>query len=620
MDKEAIDLLISKTPKLKSARNKLEAMQAGSYCIHRSWGLGKITEYEAKTNRLLIDFKEKDGIHPMDPAFCVNHLEVLSEKNILVRYLNDPESIESMIKEKPTDLIVAILSDCPNQTASNIELETQLSRLMGEKRYKKWWTATKKALIKDPRIAVPTKKGNPFILREIPVTAEDEVLQDFFQTKAPKKKIALASKLLDLSVKHEDIEKALPDILSELTDSLKESRQLNPGERLNGIWVRNDLARFIHTDVDALEPTSASLLQNAESLSELAEEIPGTKYKRYLDLIERTFEDKWKDIIFDLLKNSQGKFTSECITYLFERDLEKEIHNTLLRWLDEQSLKAPILIWIIKNRNSRKYAKMLSGMISPRLLSAIFYAIDYEALQNASTRRIPLAELLGEDQELIIDLLAEANVETAHDLAQTLMLNQGFEDLSKKSLLARFIKRFSSIQSLVDGGDRTTERKQGLIVSKWSFEALKKEYELLVTVKIPENKEAIAIAREHGDLKENSEYKMARQDQDTLLATKNQLESDISRAQQTDFSDAPTDVVGIGSVVELIQGSNGETVTYSILGAFDSDPEKNILSYMTPLAEKLISRKPGDSVKISVEGHEEEWTVKAISRWVDLQK
>ena len=75
----------------------------------------------------------------------------------------------------------------------------------------------------------------------------------------------------------------------------------------------------------------------------------------------------------------------------------------------------------------------------------MFYAIDYEALQNANTRRIPLGDLLSDDAELIPDLLADANVETARDLAQTLLLNQGFEDLTKKSLLARFIKKFPTV-------------------------------------------------------------------------------------------------------------------------------------------------------------------------------
>ena len=155
----------------------------------------------------------------------------------------------------------------------------------------------------------------------------------------------------------------------------------------------------------------------------------------------------------------------------------------------------------------------------------MFYAIDYEALQNASARRIPLADLLSDDTDLIPDLLAEASGETARDLAQTLLLNQGFEDLTKKSLIARFIKKFPTIQSLIAGEATESSEEEGLIVSQASFDAAKEEYEDLITKKIPENKEAIAVAREHGDLKENSEYKMARQDQDILLSRRTSSKS-----------------------------------------------------------------------------------------------
>jgi hypothetical protein len=197
----------------------------------------------------------------------------------------------------------------------------------------------------------------------------------------------------------------------------------------------------------------------------------------------------------------------------------------------------------------------------------MFYAIDYEALQNASTRRIPLADLLSDDPELIPDLLADANVETAQDLAQTLLLNQGFENLTKKSLIARFIKQFPTVQSLLEGESAESSQTEALIVSQKSFDAAKKEYEGLIMKKIPENKEAIATARDHGDLKENSEYKMARQDQDILLSRKNELEVDLSRARVTEFKDVTKENVGIGSVVELKEKSTGKTHSYSILGA-----------------------------------------------------
>ncbi len=617
MNKEAIDLLIQKNPRLRRARATLESMQPGAYCVHRAWGLGQIKDYNERDNRLIIDFQSGREAHPMDPVFCVDKLEILDDQDILVRAQNEKEVIDEMIKSRPADLIADILDRADGKSATALEIETILSRLMGPTKFKKWWTQTKKALVKDPRIAVPSKKTYPFLLRDEPIRAEEEVLDEFFETKAPKKKIILASKLIDLSVKHEDIKEELPSILSELANSLAETKQLNSGERLYGIWVRNDLARFIHKDVESLEPTSASIIGTAPDLSLLASQIPASHYNRYIDLIERTIPDQWERITFDILKNSAGKLTAECINFLIEHEKEKEIAATFERWLVEQNLKAPVLTWILKNRSSRKYSKMLAGLMTPRLLSAIFFAIDYEALQNTSSRRIPLADLVSEDTDLVGDLLADASYETAHDLAQTLMLNQGFEDLSKKSLLARFIRLFPSIQSIVGGEPVQSESKEAeeLVVSQASFDERKKEYDELITVKIPKNKEDIAEARAHGDLRENAEYKMARQEQDILLAQKNELEVTINKARVTDFSDASTSQVSIGSIVEI--ESNKESVTYSILGAWDGNPEQNILSYQTPLGKALLGRSIGDHVTVEIDGHEQTWSVKGISRWVD---
>ena len=109
MNKEAIDLLIQKTPRLKRARAKLEAMQPGAYCVHRAWGLGQIKDYDERENRLIIDFQSGREGHPMDPVFCVDKLEILDDTDILVRAQTEGEVIEDMIKSRPADLIVEVL-------------------------------------------------------------------------------------------------------------------------------------------------------------------------------------------------------------------------------------------------------------------------------------------------------------------------------------------------------------------------------------------------------------------------------------------------------------------------------------------------------------------------------
>ena len=620
MNTEAIDALIANNPKLIGSREKLEAMAPGNYCLHRSWGFGKIVGFDEAVAKIIIDFEDEDKTgHAMGVAFCVDKLEVLQANDVLVRSRTEPEVIETMIKKQPADLICDILAGAKEQTMMASEIERTLARVIGPVKYKKWWTATKKELVKDPRVGAPNKKTEPYILREEPVKPEEEILEQFHATKNSKEKILLGEKLYTLSENISVIREELPEILAELTDAIKNAKSLSQANRLHGVWVRNNLARDLHEDVETLDPSSASILDSTNDYSELAAELPAQYFKRYIDLIRRSYEDKWQQMVEDLLRHSSGKFTSECINFMLEHELGDRISFCLDRWLNDQTIKGPLLFWVVKNRNSKKYSGIIDPLISPRLLSAMFYAIDYEALQNASTRRIPLADLLSDDTDLIPDLLADANVETASDLAQTLLLNQGFENLTKKSLIARFIKKYPTIQSLIAGEAAEKSEEEGLIVSQSSFDAAKHEYEELIATKIPENKEAIATAREHGDLKENSEYKMARQDQDILLSRKNELEVDLSRARVSDFTDVSSDVVGIGSIVELKEGSSGKTRRYSILGAWDSDPDNDVLSYKTPLAKQLLGKKTGEVVTTKIGGNEEDWTLLKLARWVDMK-
>lgn len=622
MNTEVIESLITGNNKLAVHREKLEAMQPGTYCIHRSWGFGKIQDYDESEGKIVIDFEKGRTGHGMDPAFCIDKLEVLPAEHILARHREDQAAIESMIKEDPVGVIIEILKLQPDQMATATEVERILSNLIADpKKRKKWWNDTRKALAKHPRIAVPTKKTEPFILREEEITPEEEILEEFFETKQSKQKILLAEKLYALSQDKVELKKDLEEVLKTLTQAIQDTRMLSQADRLHGVWVRNDLARdeSTVTDVETLEPTSYSIIEEtADNLDRLARELPTTHYKRFLDLLTRVYPDKWEEIVIRLLRHSEGKFTSECIAFLYERERSGRVEESFERWLNEQTMRASILLWIVKNRRSQKYAELIERLMSPRLLNAVFYAIDLESLQNAGARRIPLADALSDDAELIPELIRKGSPDNARDLAQTLLLNQGFDDLTKKSLLVRFIREYPSIQSLLEReATEKTEGASGLTVSKESYEKAEEEYRDLIHHKLPENRKAIELAKEHGDLKENSEYKMARQDNDVLMARKAELERDLASAQITDFSDANTERVGIGSVVEVTAGSTGETASYAILGAWDSNPDQRVLSYLSPLAQQLMGKKPGDTVTTNVDGVQEIWTIQNITRWVD---
>jgi transcription elongation factor GreA len=610
MNSEAVSALLAKNPTLKASKSKLESMKPGAYVVHRSWGFGQIKSFDDATLKLVIDFKGKKS-HAMDPAFCVTTMEVLPDNHLLVRKETEPKKIQELIADNPAQLIVEALESYPNKATTAIDLEITLAQVIGEEKFKKWWADARKAVAKDPRVSVPEKKTECYVLRETPVSAEDEIFDQFNSTRSARRRIALAEEFASASA-HKAAQANLTEVLKGVADAVKDSNQLDAAERLYGAAVRDRIAKVAGVDPATYEPSQASLVANLRDLNAIAEKIPVQFQSQFLELIKETHPIECRDIVFNLLKVSQGKFTTECINFLVENGYSEDLAATLKRWQTEQNLRAPVLLWIVKNRHSKKFAKLLNDLITPRLLSAIFFAIDYEALQAASARRIPLGDILSDDTELIADLLSTADPETARDLANTLLLNQGFEELTKKSLLARFIKIFPNIQSLV-AADAEGKEEQ-LLVSRESFERKRDEYEQIVSKKIPENSKAIAAAREHGDLRENSEYKMAKQDQQVLMAQKGQLERELARARITDFKDATIEQVSVGSVVE-VKVPDGGTTRYTILGVWDGDPEHHVISYKTPLGAALIGKRKGDSIKVKTGAAEDSYSIVSISRY-----
>jgi transcription elongation GreA/GreB family factor len=199
-----------------------------------------------------------------------------------------------------------------------------------------------------------------------------------------------------------------------------------------------------------------------------------------------------------------------------------------------------------------------------------------------------------------------------------MMSSQGFDEMTKKALLSRLAKIEPHVQRLAKSKHSGSEAEEKeLLVSKASKEEKERELEDIVKVRLPAVKEAIQIAKEHGDLKENSEYKMARQDHDTLAARRAELDGILKKAKVTDFKEANTETISVGSSVVLRRGSDQAEIAYDLLGAWDGEPEKNILSYISPLAKQFLNHKTGETFTTNINGKAENWTVIRISRWVD---
>jgi transcription elongation factor GreA len=195
-------------------------------------------------------------------------------------------------------------------------------------------------------------------------------------------------------------------------------------------------------------------------------------------------------------------------------------------------------------------------------------------------------------------------------LTRALKLSPVFDDMDKRSLLARLVKAHPAVQSLVSG--EQAKQEAGLLVSWTSLERRRLEYQELVEKKIPANSKEIAIARSYGDLRENHEYKAAKEMQKILMRQKEELEAQMMRARGMDFSNPKTDAVNIGTVVGATDLATNQQEAFTILGAWDSDPDKGIISYLTPIGQALLNRKVGDEVEFELHGTKRRHRIESI--------
>ncbi len=259
MNSEAISAIVSKHPALKASKAKLEAMEPGAYVVHRSWGFGQIKDYDEADQKLVIDFKDKKA-HRMDPVFCVGSMDVLSPKHILARKETEPAKVKQLVEDDPVHAGYRhpFRLPEPGRQRHRARNRPHPGRRRGE--VQALVLERQKAADQDPRVGVPAKKTEAYVVREEPVSAETEIMEEFSNTRSARRRISLAEDLLAASIKEES-KQSLGTVLNGIIDAVRDSNQLDASERLYGAFVRDELARILGHEVGGSSPLQADLIK-----------------------------------------------------------------------------------------------------------------------------------------------------------------------------------------------------------------------------------------------------------------------------------------------------------------------------------------------------------------------
>jgi len=579
--------------------------------MHKSWGSGKVISWDLFAGKVTIDFEKESG-RVMGLKLALEKTETLQSDDFRAHKIDQTEELRALAQSAPAEVVIRTLQSHGGRMKPD-QIDRQLSgSVIPEKDYKKWWDRAKKALRETRQVVVPSKRNEPLVLRDTDLSPLESLLGDFDEARDLKVKSGVLDELRKDAVQLKADEAARARLAAGIEDSARKGMKLHLGNVLELLAGRDEL---YETMKDVELPPSALRLQNVLATGtplQLADEMSGmaaVRQRRVYEAFPDAFGDEWVAKMLQVFDRVGTRGVAEIAKLFAERGEDELLMAHIRKALSRHALGPDALAWLCRER--KRAAK---DVFCHDVGSAVLSVVEQDSTDEGPRKSLRLQNLLMEDRDLVPDLLEGVDINEVRNFARKLLSSPAFLELDRKSLMARVIKSHPETQGLVTGEGGPI--KETLVVSWESLERRKAEFEDLVNKRIPQNVKDIAVARSYGDLRENFEYKASKQMQAVLNRRRVEVEKDLNNAQGTDFEGSDSSSVNIGTVVTLVD-ADGATVDYTVLGAWDSEPEKKIVSYLSDIGQVLIGGKVGDSVEIrDLETEElQTFTIQAIRTW-----
>jgi transcription elongation GreA/GreB family factor len=590
---------------------QLQQLKPGTYCQHKSWGFGQVKAWNLLLNQVVVDFESKKH-HTMQPQYAAESLQPLPDDHFLVRKVTQLDIVKAQARDDIPGFFAQLLGGFGGKLTQDQIQKAVTNEIVPETDFKKWWDNAKKILRKDGRFALPSKKTEPISVREQALSYNDELIEGFQKARQLKDQINRLDQIVKNAGIFQDKIEELRAVVTQAEESVTRNRRLHPAQAMELLIERDELLK----EVPGLSGGAINLpqlLQEHETkLGQIVALVAAARQRRVLSEFLIAFPQDWDRRLLSLFQDGGYRVVAEIAKVFGENNRADDVRQYLIRGIRDHSASSDILYWLAKDRATTEFA----DLIEPDVLAAMLGALERDQFAEAR-RGSKLHDLLIDDKDLISDLIVSASVSQARDLMRRLMLTPVFEELNKRSLMARMIKVHGDLQQMVSG--ESEEKEEALIVSWASLEKRKAEYDDLISKKIPENTKEIGIARSYGDLRENFEYKAAKEMQTVLMRRKAELEQMLSRARGTSFDSVETSQVSIGTSVVTRDSESGQLSTYHILGAWDSDPAKGIVSYQTVIGQALLGKTTGDTAELPGETAIKKVEIVEIAAWQETE-
>lgn len=308
--------------------------------------------------------------------------------------------------------------------------------------------------------------------------------------------------------------------------------------------------------------------------------------------------------------------SGEMISHLLNNNQEEKLQNLAVTAFENCRDYRNAVLYFFKECQDAEWFKN-AGIPYERQIIALVQLIQlaYREITNHvnSTDNKKIIEnatnlLFGKDR--IFDYMFSSDEDTVKRIYTLIDDAEGLEPNFKALMRNRILEKYPDFKFHVT--EEKSAAPKGMLVTSAKLEEKKALLDDLQTVQIPQNAQEIDEARAKGDLKENAEYKAAKEHQHYLNTQVAKLTSELNRAVIFDPTTITTAIVSFATVVTLHNNKDDKDETYTVLGPWESDPDNGIISYMAPFGNAIMNAKVGENLKFNINEYSYDYTVKSI--------
>lgn len=604
------------------------AFDTGNFVFHRSWGIGRIRNIESDT--ILIDFAQKRN-HSMSLKMAVDSLEVLPKEHIWVlRAVWKKEKLKALVKKNivwTLKTVIRSIGDGADMKKIKAEL---VPSILTQGEWSSWSVKAREILKTNPDFGILESKADHYTVRTEPVTYEEKTYNRFRSENTFFDRVKTLEDYLEylrteqVENRGEHIEGLDSDYVREMVDYfvtlLRTSSQINEQTVssalvLQGIFKNHPFLKPVDFEVD-----TANLYAGIDNLEELFLRIDLLSLrKRFLEMVRAVDRKNWgavyerllpyhrsREVLLDLTRHGKGDIVERFVQRVHEN--YRSMRETF--------------VWLVRSCGDDPWLDAV-GITSERRLLALLHLYDLTFRDIENRKEVSLNRKINKQIQahLFRDGALSAFLDTADEdsVGRVYALMADITYLEARLVLdikQRIVLRFPQFrfygEDAAAASAEVFSAKKMLYCTETFYEAKKSEYNHLQQVEVPQNSKEIEAAREYGDLKENAEYKAAMERQDNLNNRAAKLKGELEIARVVTPQEVNTDEVFFGTRVELWDRAAEKTITYTILGPWESDPDNSIISYQSPLGNRLLRHKVGDQLDFVINEKQYQLEIRSI--------